>query len=190
MSERIRCSWPGSDELMVAYHDTEWGMPQHDDKILFEYVVLDTMQAGLSWKIVLDKRENMRREFAHFEVEKVARFTDEDVLRLMQEKGIIRNRLKLKAMVTNAQHFIEIQKEFGSFSNYIWRFVGGNPRVNQNRENSHVAATSPESDALAADLKKRGFKFCGSTICYAFMQGAGLVNDHLVTCFRHAECQV
>ena len=189
MTPPENCNWPGNDEQMIAYHDTEWGTPCFDDHKLFEYVVLDTMQAGLSWSIVLHKRESMRAAFAGFDATKVAAFSQEKLDTLLENPGIIRNRLKLKATVTNAQAFLEIQKEFGSFATYIWSFVGGRPIVHQYEHGSHIGSTSPESDAMSADLKKRGFKFVGSTICYAFMQGAGLINDHVVTCFRHAECQ-
>jgi len=174
---------------MIAYHDTEWGTPCYDDAKLFEYVVLDTMQAGLSWSIVLHKREAMRAAFAGFDAQEVSYFTEADVESLMANPGIIRNRLKLKATVTNAQAFLAIQKEHSSFARYIWQFVGGAPLVHQYTHQSHIGSTSPESDAMSAALKKQGFKFVGSTICYAFMQGAGLINDHVVSCPRHEQCQ-
>ncbi len=174
---------------MVKYHDEEWGVPCFDDRKLFEYVLLDTFQAGLSWQIVLNKREGFRQAFDNFEPEKIALYALERIQELEQNVGIIRNKLKIRATITNAQKFLEVQKEFGSFSTYLWQFVGGKPIVNHHSQNSEIGATSPESDALSADMKKRGFKFCGSTICYAFMQGAGLVNDHLVTCFRHQGVQ-
>jgi DNA-3-methyladenine glycosylase I len=184
-----RCTWPGSDPLMVAYHDTEWGTPCFDDRKLFEFMILDTFQAGLSWQIILRKREGMRAAFAGFDPVAVAAFTEADCARLMLDSGIIRNRLKIRSAVTNAQQFLRIQKEEGSVAQYLWGFVGGKPIVNHPSADSHIAATSPESDTMSIALKGRGFKFVGSTICYAFMQGAGMVNDHLVTCFRHAECQ-
>lgn len=182
-----RCSWPGKNELMVRYHDEEWGVPCYDDQKLFEFVVLDTFQAGLSWAIVLNKREGFRQAFDNFDPTKVAKFSEEKVNQLLQNPDIIRNRLKVYGTVTNAQAFLEIQKEFGSFDSYIWQFVNHRPIVNSPRQDSDIAASSKESDTVSADLKKRGFKFVGTTICYAFMQAAGLVNDHLVSCFRYAE---
>lgn len=189
MTEQVRCSWPGANELMVRYHDQEWGVPCHDDQKLFEYIVLDTFQAGLSWAIVLNKREGFRRAFDNFDPVKIARYDEAKIQALLQDTGIIRNQLKVRGTVIGAQRFLEAQKEFGNFDKYIWSFVGGKPIVNQHQQDSDIGATSPESDAMSADMKKRGFKFCGSTICYAFMQGAGLVNDHVVGCFRHAEVQ-
>ncbi len=180
-----RCSWPGKNELMVKYHDEEWGVPCHDDQKLFEYIVLDTFQAGLSWAIVLNKREGFRAAFDNFDPKKVALYALERITELENNPAIIRNKLKIRATITNAKAFLEVQKEFGTFDKYIWAFVDGNPVVNHHEKDSDIGATSPESDAMSQDLKKRGFKFVGSTICYAFMQGAGLVNDHLVTCFRH-----
>lgn len=185
--EPARCSWPGSNELMVAYHDTEWGVPCHDDRKLFEYIVLDTFQAGLSWAIVLKKREGFRAAFDNFDPAKVANYALERITALENNAEIIRNKLKIAATVTNAQAFLRIQKEFGSFDGYIWQFVGGAPIVNRHQTDADIGATSPESDAMSLDLKKRGFKFVGSTICYAFMQAAGLVNDHIVDCFRYTE---
>jgi len=184
-----RCSWPGSNELMVKYHDEEWGVPCRDDQKLFEYIVLDTFQAGLSWAIVLNKREGFRNAFANFDPAKIATFDESDVERLMNDASIIRNRLKILATITNAKQCLEIQTEFGSLADYLWQFVGNRPITNQHQAESEIPATSPESDAMSKELKKRGFKFCGSTICYAFMQAAGLVNDHLVSCFRHSEVQ-
>jgi DNA-3-methyladenine glycosylase I len=184
-----RCSWPGTNELMVKYHDTEWGVPCRDDQKLFEYIVLDTFQAGLSWAIVLNKREGFRAAFDNFDPEKISRYALERITKLENNAGIIRNKAKISATITNARRFLEVQKEFGSFANYLWRFVDGKPVVNRHRKDTDIGAISPESDAMSADMKKRGFKFCGSTICYAFMQAAGLVNDHLVTCFRHQEVQ-
>lgn len=180
-----KCSWPGNDALMVKYHDEEWGVPVHDDRKLYEFLVLDAAQAGLSWRTVLYKREGYKKAFADFDYKKVAKFTEEDVERLMQDPGIIRNRQKINSAIVNAQKVLEVQKEFGSFDKYIWQFVNGRTVKNQHRQDSDIGATSPESDAMSLDMKKRGFKFVGSTICYAFMQGAGLVNDHVVACFRY-----
>lgn len=181
--EKIRCAWPGADERMRKYHDTEWGKPCHDDKKLFEYLLLDSFQAGLSWAIILNKRENFRRAFAGFNPLKIARFSNADVKRLMENPGIVRNRLKIEAAIQNAKAFLAVQKEYGSFDRYIWMFVGRKPLNNKIRTIKDIGATSKESDAMSKDLKKRGFKFVGSTICYAFMQGAGLVNDHEMRCF-------
>lgn len=182
-----RCEWPGADELMLAYHDEEWGVPVQNDQKWFEFMVLDTFQAGLSWRIVLNKREGFRNAFANFEVEKVAQFTPEQMEALREDKSIIRNKLKIKATVTNAQAFMRIQEEFGSFNTYIWDFVGGKPIINQFKSMKEVPAKTDLSDALSKDLYARGFKFVGSTICYAFMQAAGLVNDHRIGCYRHQE---
>ncbi len=189
MEEVVRCSWPGTDPLMVKHHDEEWGVPCHDDRKLFEYIVLDTFQAGLSWAIVLKKRENFRRAFDNFDPNKIANYGFKPILELENDASIIRNKLKIRATVSNARAFLAIQKEFGSFDEYIWRFTGGQPIVNRHQKDSDIGATLPESDTISLDLKKRGLKFVGSTICYAFMQGAGLVNDHLVSCFRYAEVQ-
>lgn len=174
---------------MVKYHDEEWGVPCHDDQKLFEYIILDTFQAGLSWAIVLKKRENFRQAFDSFNPVKIASYAFKRIQELENDASIIRNKLKIRATVTNAQAFLAVQKEFGSFDKYIWGFVGNKPVVNRHQEDSDIGATSHESDAMSLDLKKRAFRFVGSTICYAFMQGAGLVNDHLVSCFRHAEVQ-
>lgn len=174
---------------MIKYHDEEWGVPCHDDRKLFEYIVLDTFQAGLSWAIILNKRQGFRAAFDNFDPAKIARYNEAKIEALLQDAGIIRNKLKVRGTVTNAKAFLEIQKEFGSFNKYIWGLVKGAPIINRHQEDSDIGATSPESDAMSSDLKKRGFKFVGSTICYAFMQGAGLVNDHLVSCFRHAEIE-
>ena len=182
-----RCEWPGADELMLAYHDEEWGVPVQDDQKWFEFMVLETFQAGLSWQIVLNKREGFRNAFSNFEVEKVAQFTPEQMEDLREDKSIIRDKLKIKATVTNAQAFMRIQEEFGSFNKYIWDFVGGKPIVNQFKSMEEVPAKTDLSDALSKDLYARGFKFVGSTICYAFMQAAGLVNDHRIGCYRHQE---
>jgi len=172
---------------MIRYHDEEWGLPCRDDQKLFEYLVLDAFQAGLSWAIVLKKRENFRRALDNFDPVKIASYSNIAIQRLENDPGIIRNKLKIRTTVSNAQAFLATQREFGSFSNYIWQFVNDQPIINHHRQDSEIGATSPESDAMSQDMKKRGFKFCGSTICYAFMQGAGLVNDHLVSCFRYTE---
>lgn len=181
-----RCAWPKSD-LSIAYHDLEWGVPLHDDRKLFEFMVLDAAQAGLSWETVLKKREAYRRAFAQYDPAAVARFGQRDFNRLMADAGIIRNRLKIQSAISGAGAFLKVQEEFGSFDAYIWRFVNGEPIVNHRRCHGSIPARSRESDRLSRDLKARGFSFVGTTICYAFMQAAGLVNDHLVTCFRHPE---
>jgi len=179
----IRCSWATSDPLYIKYHDEEWGKPVYDDKILFEFLILEGAQAGLSWITILRRRENYRKTFADFDVKKVAAFTEKDVERLMNDEGIIRNRLKVNGAITNAKLFIEIQKEFGSFSKYMWRFVPGNkPILNQIEKMSDVLPRMELSDQISKDMKKRGFKFFGTTICYAFMQATGMVNDHLLNC--------
>jgi DNA-3-methyladenine glycosylase I len=184
MSGITRCSWAGEDPLYVAYHDQEWGVPVHDDRTLFEFLILEGAQAGLSWITVLRKRENYRKAFANFDPSKVARFDEARRERLMQNEGIIRNRLKIEAAVINAKAFLKVQKEFGSFDAYIWSFVGGKPLVTPRRSLKDVPTSTPESDAMSKDLKKRGFKFVGTTICYAFMQACGLVDDHVATCFK------
>jgi len=181
-----RCPWP-VDNLYIAYHDTEWGVPLHDDRTLFEFLVLEGAQAGLSWHIVLKKRENYRKAFDHFDPQKVARYNEAKLAALLANPGIIRNRLKIAAAVRNAKAFLAVQEEFGSFDRYIWRFVGGRPIINTHRSMKEVPARTRESDAMSQDLKQRGFTFVGSTICYAHMQATGMVNDHLVTCFRHRE---
>ncbi len=182
-----RCPWPSDDALMIEYHDTEWGVPVHDDRKLFEFIVLDGMQAGLSWSTILRKRENFRKAFHNFDPKKISKYTEKDFQRLVNDAGIIRNRLKIRATIENAKRFLEVQKEFGSFDAYIWQFTGGKTLRNRCRKLEDIPATSPESDAMSKDLKARGFKFVGSTICYAFMQAAGMVNDHLITCFRYRE---
>jgi len=187
MTELKRCNWPGSDELMIKYHDEEWGTPNHDDRKWFEYITLDAFQAGLSWSIVLKKRENFRAAFDNFNPEIIAKYDQSKIDTLVTDAGIIRNKLKISATISNAKAFLEVQKEFGSFNNYIWQFVNGKPIINKWKYTSEIPASTPVSDKLSVDLKKRGFKFVGTTICYAFMQGAGLVNDHLVSCFRHKE---
>jgi len=183
-----RCGWPGDNKLMIEYHDTEWGVPLHDDCKLFEFLLLDNAQAGLSWQTILNKRENYRMAFDNFDPAKIARYTERKIASLLNNAGIVRNRLKVRSTVTNAQAFLEVQAEFGSFDTYIWQFVGGITIRNQWKKLADIPATSPESDAMSRDLKKRGFKFVGSTICYAFMQSAGMVNDHLTCCFRHTQC--
>ena len=180
-----RCSWPTS-ALDIAYHDQEWGVPVHDDRVLFEFITLEGAQAGLSWSTILKKRENYRRAFAAFDPAKVARFTAPRKTLLMKNEGIVRNRLKIESTVSNAQAFLAVQKEFGSFDRYIWQFVGGRPIQNR-RRGKDIPARSAESDAMSKDLRKRGFRFVGSTICYAFMQATGMVNDHLTTCYRYRE---
>lgn len=185
---KTRCEWAkGQFEAYITYHDEEWGVPVHDDHTHFEFLILEGAQAGLSWATVLKKREGYRTSFADFDPEAVATFTEEKILELLQFEGIIRNKLKVRGAVTNAQKFLEVQKEFGSFNTYIWSFVQGKPIVNTWKNMSEVPATSPESDALSKDLKKRGFKFVGSTIMYAHMQACGLVNDHTLDCFRYDE---
>ena len=183
---RIRCAWPSSP-ISIAYHDREWGVPLKDDHKLFEFLVLDAAQAGLSWEIILRKREGFRAAFDNFDPEKIARYNEKKVKELLADAGIIRNRLKIESAVSNARAFLAVQKECGSFASYIWQFVGGKPKINACRSLKDVPATSAESDAMSRALKKRGFRFVGSTICYAFMQAAGMVNDHAVDCFRHAE---
>jgi DNA-3-methyladenine glycosylase I len=185
-AERRRCAWPES-QLALDYHDFEWGVPLKDDRKLFEFLVLDAMQAGLSWEIILRKREGFRAAFDDFDPVKIAAYDREKIKSLLTDPGIVRNRLKIESSVSNARAFIEVQKEFGSFAKYIWQFVGGKPLVNRRRHHKQIPARSKESDAMSKALKKRGFRFVGSTICYAFMQAAGMVNDHLTDCFRHGE---
>ena len=184
----MRCPWVDLSKLdYVAYHDEEWGVPLHDDRLIFEYLALEAAQAGLSWYTVLKKRENYRKAFDRFDPKKIARYGKKRVEELLGNAGIIRNRLKINATIHNAQRFLEVQREFGSFDAYIWQFVGGKPQVNRIDKMSDYRATSPESDALSKDLKQRGFKFAGSTICYAHMQASGMVNDHSADCFRRKE---
>ena len=182
-----RCAWGTNNPLMIQYHDEEWGVPLHDDRKLFEFLVLDGFQAGVSWSVVLNKRANFRKAFHNFNPRRVAKYTNADVARLLSDAGIIRNRLKIAAAISNAQQFLKVQKEFGSFDRYIWQFVGGKPKKNGFKTLKQIPATSKESDAMSADLKARGFKFVGSTICYAFMQAAGMVNDHALDCFRYKQ---
>lgn len=189
MNETIsRCSWSTSDPLYIQYHDEEWGVPVHDDRKHFEFIILEGAQAGLSWITVLKRREGYRKAFANFDPGLVAEFSDEDVERLMQDSGIIRNRLKILSAIQNAKGFLQIQKEFGSFDKYIWGFVGHKPIRNKPESVKDLRAESDESKAIAKDLKKRGFKFVGSTIMYAYMQAVGLVHDHVTSCFRHSAC--
>ena len=183
METKLRCAWCEKDDLYRNYHDNEWGKPVYDDETIFEFLILETFQAGLSWYTVLAKRENFRKAFDNFDWNKIANYTEEKMEQLTEDAGIIRNKLKIKATVTNAQAFIKIQEEFGSFSKYIWEFVDGKPIDNQPKTLSEVKATSPISDALSNDLKKRGFKFVGSTVVYAHMQATGMVNDHIMECF-------
>ena len=180
----VRCPWAGEDPLSIAYHDEEWGVPTHDDRALFELLILEGAQAGLSWSTILAKREGYRRAFAGFDPERVARFNRRSVARLLADPGIVRNRLKVESAIRNARAFLEVQEDEGSFDRYVWRFVDGRPRVGRWASSAEVPASTPESDALSKDLKARGFSFVGTTICYAFMQAAGLVDDHLATCFR------
>ena len=186
MKEQTRC-WGGSDPAMIAYHDTEWGVPLHDDRRLFEFLVLEGMQAGLSWATILHKRENFRKAFSRFDVKRVAGYGKRDVQRLLADPGIVRNRLKIEAAISNARRFLEVQKEFGSFDRYIWQFMEGKPIRNRFRSLSELPARTPLSDAISKDLKDHGFKFTGSTIVYAHMQATGMVNDHILRCFRHKE---
>jgi DNA-3-methyladenine glycosylase I len=191
MKRQERCPWAyGASPLYVHYHDREWGAQVRDDRRQFEFLTLESAQAGLSWSTILNKREGYRKAFAGFNPEKVARFSSKKIAALLKDPGIIRNRLKVNAAVNNAKRFLEVRKEFGSFSRHIWSFVGGKQKVNRWTRLSRLPATSKESDALSADLKNRGFKFVGSTIIYAHMQATGLVNDHLVTCFHHKACSV
>ena len=182
MQKDARCSWCLASPRYIAYHDDEWGQPVHDDRVFFEFLVLEGAQAGLSWSTILNKRESYRKAFAGFDPVKVARFTQAKVEKLLQDPGIVRNRLKVEGTVRNAKAFLAVQKEFGSFDKYVWRFVGGKPRRNHPTALEKVPASTPESDALSKDLKKRGFTFVGSTIMYAFMQATGLVDDHVVGC--------
>ena len=184
--QRVRCRWP-SNPLSVAYHDGEWGVPVHDDRTFFEFLTLEGAQAGLSWDTVLKKRERYRKVFANFDPKKVARFNRRKVTALMKDAGIVRNRLKIESTISNANAFLAVQKEFGSFDKYVWQFVNGQPLQNNFKAHKGLPAKTKESDALSKDLQKRGFRFVGSTICYAFMQAVGMVNDHTTDCFRHRE---
>jgi DNA-3-methyladenine glycosylase I len=182
----VRCSWAVSDD-MAAYHDSEWGVPLHDDRALFEFLILEGAQAGLSWSTILRKRANYRRAFDRFDARKIARYDDRRVASLLEDAGIVRNRLKIAATVGNARAFLEVRNEFGSFDRHIWSFVGGRPAQNRWQTIAEVPVRTPQSDAMSKDLARRGFRFVGSTICYAFMQATGMVNDHLTGCFRHGE---
>src|SRR6266851_3680037 len=184
----IRCDWARND-LAILYHDLEWGVPQHDDRVLFEFLVLEGAQAGLSWDTILRKRDNYRTAFDDFDAQKISRYSQRKMDSLMGNEGIVRNRLKILSVVKNAKAFLQVQSEFGSFDRYVWQFVGGKPRGNARKSLSGVPSRTAESDALSKDLKQRGFTFVGSTICYAFMQAVGMVNDHAVTCFRFREVQ-
>lgn len=183
-----RCAWPKT-ELDIAYHDHEWGVPVHDDRRLFELLILEGAQAGLSWTTILKKRENYRCAFDHFAARKIAKYDAQKVKSLLADSGIVRNRLKIAATIQNAKAFLAVQKEFGSFDAYLWRFVGGKPIQNRRRSLQDIPPRTAESDALSQDLLQRGFKFVGSTICYAYMQAIGMVNDHTTDCFRHRECR-
>lgn len=187
MNDKIRCSWCGSDPLYVAYHDREWGVPMHDEQALFEFLTLEGAQAGLSWFTILKKREGYRRAFDHFDIERIARYSEADVARLMADPGIVRNRLKIESTIANARAALKVREEFGGLDAYFWQFVDGHPIVNAWQDLSQIPASTAVSDAMSKDMKKRGFKFVGSTICYAHMQATGMVNDHLQTCFRHRE---
>ena len=181
----VRCAWAGADPLYQRYHDEEWGVPVHDERTLFEFLVLEGAQAGLSWITILKKRESYREAFADFDPERVARFRKPRIEKLLKNPGIVRNRLKVESAVTNAQAFLAVQDEHGGFDPFIWRFIGGKPRKNAWKSLAEVPATTPGSDAMSKELKRRGFKFVGSTICYAYMQAVGMVDDHVVGCFRH-----
>jgi DNA-3-methyladenine glycosylase I len=184
--DKPRCPWP-TDALYTRYHDEEWGVPVHDDRLLFEFLILEGAQAGLSWRTVLNKRENYRKAFDQFDAQKIARYNEAKVARLLKDAGIIRNELKIRSAIQNAEAFLKVRDEFGSFDAYQWQFVEGRPIVNRYKSMKDVPARTKISDAMSKDLLRRGFKFVGSTICYAHMQAVGMVNDHLVTCFRHKE---
>jgi len=187
MTEPTRCTWDPYSDLMLRYHDEEWGVPSHDDRHLFEMLILEGAQAGLSWTTILSKRENYRRAFDGFDFEKIARYGEDDVARLLGDAGIVRNRAKIEAAIGNARAVLALREELGSFDAYIWRFVGGAPKRNEFRSLRDLPASTAESEAMSKELKKRGFRFVGSTICYAFMQAVGMVNDHEVACFRYSE---
>jgi len=189
MKAKNRCTWPGESELMIQYHDEEWGHPRHSDEQHFEFLILEAAQAGLSWSTVLKRRRGYRKAFAGFDPRKVAKYDKRKINQLLKDPGIIRNRMKVESAVHNAKLFMDIQKEFGSFDKYLWQFVGHKPKVNKWKTGKSIPATSPESDACSKDLKKRGFKFVGSTVLYAHMQAVGMINDHLVSCFRYKQVQ-
>jgi len=182
---KTRCPWPSDNQLMIEYHDTEWGVPIHNDQKLFEFLVLDAFQAGLSWSTILNKQGNFREALDNFNPMKIALYDENKIQELLNNPGIIRNKLKVRSTVTNAQYFLEIQAEYGSFDQYIWQFVNSQPKINQWKQMAEIPVSTTESDAMSKDLKRRGFKFVGTTICYAFMQAAGMVNDHVVDCFRY-----
>jgi len=182
-----RCQWCEVNERMIAYHDKEWGVPVHNDRKLFEFMVLDAFQAGLSWSTILNKRKNFKKAFDNFDPKKIARYGKREVARLLKDAGIVRNRRKIEATIKNARAFLIIKKEFGTFDKFIWQFVGGRPRQNRFRNLRQIPPNTKQSDAMSKELKKRGFKFVGSTICYAFMQAAGMVNDHVIGCFRYPQ---
>lgn len=184
---KTRCTWPGANPLMTRYHDVEWGTPLHDDRKLFEFLILDTFQAGLSWSTILNKRTNFEKAFSGFDAKKIAAYTETDIARLLNDAGIIRNKLKIHAAITNAQQFLRIKKEYGSFDTYIWQFTKGKTIDNRLTTHDGSPTHSDESDVMSKQLKKDGFKFVGTTICYAFMQAAGMVNDHTTNCFRYRE---
>ncbi len=183
--ENKDCEWQGTNPLMVEYHNKEWGVPLHNDKKLFEFLILDAFQAGLSWNTIINKRENFRKAFDNFDAEKISKYGKRKIASLLKDEGIIRNKMKINAAIVNAKQFLKIQKEFGSFDKYIWQFTGGKPIVNNWKSIKEVPAKSKESDEMSKDLKRRGFMFVGSVICYAFMQAAGMINDHIITCPRH-----
>jgi DNA-3-methyladenine glycosylase I len=185
--QKQRCAWPGNDPLYCTYHDEEWGVPLHDDQCLFEFLTLEGAQAGLSWITILRKRENYRALFDSFNANRVAAYDTNKIESLLKDPGIVRNRLKVESAVNNAQKFLEVQEEFGSFDAFVWRFVNGKPKQNRWRSLTEIPASTPESDAMSKELKRRGFKFVGSTICYAHMQATGMVNDHTTDCFRHKQ---
>jgi len=187
MKTKTRCPWPSDDKLMIKYHDKEWGVPIHNDRKLFEFLILEGFQAGLSWRTILYKRENFRKAFDKFDFNKVARYNKRKINSLLTNEGIIRNKLKVESAITNAKAFLQVRKEFGSFDKYIWRFVNGNPIQNKFKSLKELPARTELSDKISEDLKKRGFKFVGSTIVYAHMQATGMVNDHVVSCYRHQE---
>jgi len=189
MKIRKSCEWPSNDELMIKYHDEEWGVPLHDDRKLFEFIILDAFQAGLSWKTILHKRKNFENAFDNFDANKIARYKEAKINKLLNDAGIIRNKLKINATINNAKAFLKVQKEFGSFDKYIWQFTGGKTIINKRKSLKDIQAKSKESDEMSKDLIARGFKFVGSTICYAFMQAAGMVNDHIVSCHRYKKVQ-
>ncbi|MGB8233481.1 MAG: DNA-3-methyladenine glycosylase I [Methanobacterium sp.] len=184
---KIRCSWAKNDPQMIEYHDREWGVPVHDDSLLFEFLILEGAQAGLSWTTILKKRENYRLAFDNFDPEKVSKYNDQKIEELVENSGIVRNKLKIRSAIVNAKLLLEIQREYGSFDNYVWKFVDGKPIQNKWKKMEDIPSSTLESENMSSDLKNRGFKFVGPTICYAFMQAVGMVNDHLIDCFRHSE---